>query len=180
MAQVSNNSNGCSTILQFYRGRATDNRGRTITEVQQFDRAALEGVHDYIQWLFPLDEPSGANPQAPILTDDDIATFRLDDSLRSALLRSLEIMLNFYGLGFAGPQDRPRIELETAFAACSREWISPGNHNYLRLTRILKSLRLLGCEQAARALFDCLVRIYRANRSSISATTFAYWQNAVS
>ena len=50
-----------SALITFYRGSGTDHAGRRIDEILSWDDAALESVHDYIQWLFPLDEPSRFN-----------------------------------------------------------------------------------------------------------------------
>ena len=58
-------------LLRFYRLEGPDARGRTLPEIWAWDAARLEGVHDYIQWLFPLPEPSAFNPHAPILTHGD-------------------------------------------------------------------------------------------------------------
>jgi len=62
-------------ILRYYEGQAPDDRGRYLSEIQEWPDDRLEAVHDFIQWMFPLAERSGANPEAPIL-DDDIAMNR--------------------------------------------------------------------------------------------------------
>ena len=73
-------------LLRFYRLEGADARGRTLPEIWAWDAARLEGVHDYIQWLFPLPEPSAFNPYAPILTQATIEAFRADPELRQRLL----------------------------------------------------------------------------------------------
>ena len=87
-----------SRLVAFYQGNGRDHRGRLLRDIHAFDFDELEFHHDYIQWLFPLPEPSGANPAAPLLTKEDIAAFERDESLRSALLTSFRLMLAFYGL----------------------------------------------------------------------------------
>ena len=52
-------------ILRFYGSGGTDHAGRTLEEILAWDDRHLEEVHDYIQWLFPLEEPSRANPCTP-------------------------------------------------------------------------------------------------------------------
>ena len=47
-------------IIRFYSGTGTDDCGRRIEEIWQWDHVRFEGVHNYIQWLFPL-EPSVAD-----------------------------------------------------------------------------------------------------------------------
>ena len=108
-------------LLRFYRLEGPDARGRTLPEIWAWDAARLEGVHDYIQWLFPLPEPSAFNPQAPILTPETIAAFLADAQLRERLLRSLTLMLDFYGLALESVGNgAPHIEPAPDFAAKSR------------------------------------------------------------
>ena len=91
-----------SPLLAFYRGAGPDAAGRTIDEIWAFDHRQLEMVHDFIQWLFPLPEPSRFNPDAPLLTAADMAAFRAAPALRARALRSLDLMLAFYGLARTG------------------------------------------------------------------------------
>jgi hypothetical protein len=58
----------------------------------------LELKHDYIQWLFPLPEPSPVNPEAPTLTPEAVNGFGSDLALKARLRRALEKMLAFYGI----------------------------------------------------------------------------------
>lgn len=162
-------------ILGFYAGTSPDDRGRSLDDVLAMSDQQLEEVHDYIQWLFPLRERSGANPWAPVLNEPTIATFRDRPDLRQRLRGSLLRMLAFYGLSLS---DRGVHPNET-FASRSRVWLHAGNHNHLRLTRILRSLRTLGLESEAQALFLCLREIYAMNAANITPATFAYWTEAV-
>ena len=167
-------------LLRFYRLEGPDSHGRTLPEIWAWDAARLEGVHDYIQWLFPLTEPSAFNPRSPVLTEETIAAFRTDAQLRERLLRSLALMLDFYGLALESVGNGTAwIEPAPGFVARSRGWLHAGNHNHLRLTRILTSLRLLGLEDHARALFNRLDAIARDHPHAVSATTLAYWRKAV-
>ena len=164
-------------IVAFYRDGAPDGRGRRRDEILRRDDAWLEYTHDYIQWLFPLAEPSAFNPQAPILTEETIAVFRADLELRQRLLQSLVLMLGFYGLTLSTePGSAPRIEPAADFAAKRRGWLRAGDHNQLRLTRILASLRLLGLGDHSQALFACLAAIARDHPHDVSAATLDYWR----
>jgi hypothetical protein len=53
------------------------------------------------------------------------------------------------------------------------------NHNWLRITRILRCLRLLGVEEQARGLYAWLERAYRKRRFPLPPGTFQYWTEAV-
>ena len=161
-------------IVPFYRGEAPDDYGRTIELIWAFSDAQLEYTHNYIQRLFPLYTPSRF-ADAPLLDDATVQAFHDDPLLRERLLRSLDVMLDFYGLRREGD----RIIRAEDFARCAANWLSPHNHNFLRLTRILISVGTLGLPQWARALFACLNKLYEQNRSVIGKTTFVYWQDAV-
>lgn len=123
-----------------------------------FDDATLEYTHDFIQWLFPLRERSGANPTAPRLDDATVEAFRSRPELRANLRRSYDRMLAFY-----------KADLR---------WLTPGDHNHLRLTRMMISLRTLGLEEEARELFDYVTGL-AAQRGGVAADTLRYWRDAL-
>ena len=169
-----------SQLIKFYAGKATDHRGRLLTEIWQQDYKWLEKTHDYIQWLFPLTEKSRFNFDAPILTDEDIQVFRKQISLKKNLYKSLKLMLSFYGLSCHSSENGDvDIRIHQLFSERKQNWVWFSNHNHLRITRILKSLCLLGLEKYAQALFKCLEEIYHLENGKISSESFSYWQNAI-
>ena len=168
-----------SPLVTFYRGGGRDHRGRLLSDIHAFDVDELERNHDYIQWLFPLPEPSGANAEAPLLSKEDIEAFESDSSLRTALLRSFHTMLRFYGLEvWAG---RPEIKVVRGghFAERRHVWLTRGNHNFLRISRMLRSLTLLGLRGHATALLKSLEGIYAEESTTIGDTTMGYWRRAI-
>lgn len=165
--------------MDLFYGRGTDHRGRSLDEIQDQDHDALERNHDYIQWLFPLPEPSSANPQAPTLTEADIAAFRSNPALRMKLNTSFRIMMRFYGLDLMGMESGLVVKEIPTFEEREQVWLTPLNHNYLRLTRILRSMTLLGCLPHAQALLTCMERLYKTYGNVIGPETLTYWRNAV-
>ncbi len=161
------------SILSFYQG-GQDDAGRTLEEILSWPDAELEAVHDFIQWLFPLPERSGAHPFAPVLDETTIAAFRQSEDLRERLRQSYLRMLRFYGLEFQAGT----VKLAPTFSTRSSNWLRPNNHNHLRLTRMLRSLHLLGLQPESTALFHALSEIYRQNPDSITPRTFQFWKNA--
>jgi hypothetical protein len=119
----------------------------------------LEKRHDYIQWLFPLREP-GVVP-SPLFTPTTEEIFRLNRDLQINMLRALHRMMSFYGLYLVvHPQFQTLFIVKSGqFQERSNVWISPGNHNYRRLTRILKSLILVGLSHYALVLKKYLVNM---------------------
>ena len=163
-----------SALVSFYRSTGRDDRGRTLDEILAWDDRALEGVHDYIQWLFPLDQRSAFNAGAPLVSASERGAFRNDERLRAGLKRALVRMLAFYGLRIAGD----RIERAKNWPERSRVWLTPYNHNYLRLTRIIRSLALLGEPELARALRTALIVEYERAPGVIGETTLRFWKAA--
>lgn len=174
-----------SQIVDFYKNKRPNSSGKYINEIWSFDNVDLERCHDYIQWLFPLDEGSAYNPDAPILTKEDIELFKTDRNfdddfnLYDCLDTSLTLMLEFYGFNIVFVITNILIVFNENFNNRYSEWLYPGNHNYLRITRILKSLCLLGKEKEAKAFLDCLKILYKLYPDYIGEKTFGYWCAAV-
>jgi len=170
-------------IIGFYSGTEPDHRGRYVHEIQAWPDDQLEAIHDYIQWLFPLPERSGFNVAAPVLTRESIQEFRTQPDLQQQLRGSFLRMMTFYGFEtHFGKQIT--ITRAPNFAAKATGWLSPGNHNHLRITRILRCLTVLGLEPEAKAFFECLASIYADQQlkplPAISFETFEYWRTAAS
>lgn len=159
-------------IIDFYNGVGTDARGRKIEDIWLFDDIALEGVHDYVQWLFPLKEPSLFNKDAPLLDDETAQVFRTSPELQERVLRSLDVMLSFL-----------RLKYESGAVAMGSDdlhWLTWKNHNFRRLTRMMSSLRLLGLDAPAKALYSGLCDVCNnAERGLIiDLETIEFWRVA--
>src|SRR5262245_14689422 len=126
-----------SRLLEFYRGEKPDVEGRMLADILAMDDEGMEEVHDFIQWLYPLPEPSRCNPDAPLLTAEDITAFRADPLLRANLRKSFERILAFLGLTMT---ETGEVTLAANFAERVPDIWSGPNHNWLRITRILRCL----------------------------------------
>lgn len=166
-------------ITAFHEGSAGDHRGRMLEAIQAWDDEQLEQVHDYIQWLFPLIEPSPVNPLAPTITASTRESFANRPELRASLRLSFLRMLAFYGLEWRAGE----VVKSGRFTDAAWNWLSPGNHNHLRITRILKCLTLLGLAEEARAFRRCLEAIdaeeQAAGTRRITRATARFWSEAI-
>lgn len=169
-------------LVPFYEGVAPDDSGRYLRDIHVWSDERLERTHDYIQWLFPLKERSAFHPDAPILDEESIKEFHRRAELRKKLHTSFVRMLLFYGFTL---KDGPplRVVRASSFEERSQVWLFWMNHNHLRITRILKSLKLLGLGDEAEAFYACLKELYEQEadgaRPRISRETFRFWQEAV-
>ena len=73
---VINYHNVIHPIVLFQLNEGTDSKGRYLNDLWQEDFYFYESCHDYIQWMFPLAEESEYNPDAPVLTEEDIIFFQ--------------------------------------------------------------------------------------------------------
>ena len=167
-------------IVGFYLSQRPDSSGRMIEDIWTWDYQKLEYTHDYIQWLFPLKEKSRFNLNAPVLNDEVIRAFSANEHLKIRLRKSLQVMLRFYGLqcNEIGNADMEIVKSDE-YQTRKPDWVEQGNHNYLRITRILTSLSILGLESYTQAFFKCLTQIYYEDSKNIGSKTYVYWKSAV-
>jgi hypothetical protein len=61
----------------------------------------------------------------------------------------------------------------------SRNWCVRMDHNHLRITRILRCLRVLGCQTECDAFFVALKRVYNDPSVQIGPRSMEFWTRAV-
>ncbi|KAH6646037.1 opioid growth factor receptor conserved region-domain-containing protein [Truncatella angustata] len=146
----------CRRLVQFYELQGADNRGRRLQQIIEWSDNRLESCHDYIQTLFPLPEES-MFADAPVIDEETYLYWRQHASLRQNLRRAFERILTFYGFEISwdeadggGADRKPHISEKRGARSNLARWVRPMDHNHLRITRILRSLRVLGMEAEAR------------------------------
>ncbi len=163
--------------LNFYRHSGTDHRNRCLVDIWTMTFDELEKHHDFIQWLFPLPEASSVNPHAPLLTAELIQQTQQDSEVSENLLRSFDTMAAFWGFNRNNEND---IIRSAQFDIQSQKWCCTSNHNQLRLTRVLKSLSLLGHPQiASRTCEFLLMEVSAAGLNLNHLSALPYWINAI-
>ena len=158
----------CPELLAFYsEDDGPAGNGYTRGQMLGWSDADWEWEHDFIQWLFPTDHASQFNPEAPVLDAATAATFRADALLRHRLRQSFDRWLVFCGVA--------RAEGKLGFARPRPEVWGGQNHNWLRVTRVLRSLTLLGMTDEAVEFFLFLESI----RPNVDEDTWSHWRAAV-
>jgi len=122
----------------------------------------LEVGHGYIQWLFPIRE-GGMNPQAQPLSKYESELFKKDSELQKKFIKSYKLILDFYGMKLidekTGKINRNENNYKHRYYNLNNSF-----HNYLRITRILKSLGLVGFEHYKKPLIDhFVVEVFQNN-----------------
>lgn len=146
-------------IHAFLAGQGRDGSGRRLADVLAFDDARIEGVHDFIQWCFPLPEASRVVPGAPVLTEAEARAIRTDAVAQQGLEEALARMARFYE--------------ETD------GWLRPYDHNHLRITRILTAVGDLIGRDAAAAFHARVTRRNREAGAPINPDSLAFWERAL-
>ncbi len=147
-----------SRIIQFLRADIADYKGRWLIDLQTLADYKLERAHDVMQWMFPTDIRSENQPASPVLTEFDIFNLKNNVRARLAIKRSLDRMIRFY-------------ENNTY-------WITQKNHNFKRITRILRCLWLADLKHDYVSLQKCLDDVFTENVDVIGEEVFMYWKNA--
>ena len=114
---------------------------------------------------------SNFNENAPILTEEDIALFHSDPKLAENLLASFFRFLKFLGLEH---KDDKVVKAENYD---ERMFIYP-NHNWFRISRVLKCMKILGHYKYSLTFFECLEKMHTIEQN-VTENTFEHWKEAV-
>lgn len=163
-------------LLAFYYGSHPDHQGRLLAEILRQDDLWWETTHDFIQWVFPLAEASRVVPGSPLVDRATAQAFGSDEILQAHLRASYGRMLAFLGLR----HDGRTVVKAASWPARRAEWFTQPTHNSLRITRVLKSLQLLGLTAEAAAFHAALQALCEHEPGAgIGAEARRYWARAV-
>lgn len=155
-------------IYKFLSGEEPDKYGRNIKEIWGYDNKLLEKSHNYIQRLFPTTEES-IFEKAPVVDLKTDKKYINNPKIKENMIKSFKLMLNFYGFEY---NDDKIIDKQE-----QKHWISKGNHNYLRITRIITSLKIFGLEKEAILFYEELLNL--SHTEKIDEKSLKYWENAI-
>lgn len=133
--ETSRRSFGTEDAIAFLEGRGVDGSGRTVYDYFKFTVEEWEACHNHIQWAFPSHIASEFNPDAQGIDMKEFSETINADGILNILklvidyLRSLGFELDEEGNLRFNP-DSERVDV----------WLTPFNHNYRRITRMLNLL----------------------------------------
>ena len=159
--------------VDFYRGDTPNKADKYLEEILTWSNGALEVDHDWVQWVFPSNEVSMMNYDAPIMTQEESIIFQSDQGLKDRVKKSFVRFLDFLGLELI--DDEVHVVPVSENNPNPQWWTQAFNHNMLRVTRILKCLRLTGNEHYAFSLYNALMTI----QERFTSNTLNYWEQAI-
>ncbi len=149
-----------SSLHAFLNGTGSDSRGRTLSHVLALEDTEIEATHDFIQWLFPLPVASSAQPSSPVLSPQELSAIAGDDVAVANLKLARGRMEQFYSR--------------------NDQWLRWHDHNHLRITRILTSLRLIVGLDEARRFYAAISDRLKTAPAAINPRSLQFWAHALS
>ena len=145
-------------ILNFLIGNQEDSNNRCIQDIWEMNDREIENTHNFIQWIFPLSERSEAVPNSPIVSEEEIYQIKNSELAQNNIKKSSDWFLGF---------------LER-----NKYWICYSNHNHLRITRAIKSLRLIHSNKEAEKFKTDIFNLIEGNEDKISSISIEFWKNS--
>lgn len=169
--------------LAFIEGRGVDAAGRTIEDYFTFDDDKWEECHNHVQWAFPSHIMSNFNPEAPVVDMEDFSN-RLSVNGFANIKRLVGNYLTSLGWFYDNGGWHPDLTHERATL-----WLTPNNHNYQRISRLLNLLSWIDPELSIHLLNEFLnvarevskwivVDKFNFRVPVINTTTVVYWSKA--
>ena len=144
------------SVLAFMEHHGTDHKKRKLLDVIEQDDHFWEHEYDFIQWLFPLDEKSMAVPNSPVIREPEITFIKESVVAQTSLDTSIARYKEFLTL--------------------NQGWHTAHDHNHLRITRVLKCLKLLRDVESAQQFKYWVASELGDSIDIINAKTQQYWR----
>lgn len=144
----------------------------------KFDDYQLETKHDYIQSLFPLFTKGTAD--SDLLTERDLQKMKQSSIIHKNIIRAVNRMSSFYG--YTIDTDKMTIErIEKIDRKIKGVYIGLySEHNYLRITRIIKFLRIMGYfDIACLFLFGVCQDLKNPKFKNLAKGSLKFWADAI-
>ncbi len=146
----------------------------TFNGIMSYSAEDLEAEHKFIQHIFPTTTISPHNRTAPILDEETVQVLNMDSDVQRRQRMAFRIMLNFLKLEEMGA-GTPKYQIVPScdYRKDKPKWLNQNDHNQLRLSRMVKSLYLLGNEKEAIAFHHAINLL--GNKYGVPLSTMRYW-----
>jgi len=145
-------------IEDFLKGNQPDAYKRYLKDIWMMSDDQIENKHNFIQWIFPLNVESNAVPSSPMLTKKEIISIKNSEIAQKNIKKSAEWFLEFL--------------------SNNSYWICQNNHNHYRITRAIKSLRLIHSNEEAEKFKNSIMNLIQGNEKKINSTNIQYWKDS--
>ena len=173
------------TWIKFLMGEKIDDKSFRFKSCEEFRDASsndLEDYHDFIQVVFPNLEKSGYDNKDLYLNKNlkKWQDLMQDLGIRLKIQKNLKLnlvrILTFFGFKVTLGYSSEIVELK---AETNGVAFKPGNHNCLRLTRVLICLKIFGLDREHKLIIDSInsnkeIMMLAKNDSNLK-TSYKFW-----
>ena len=146
-------------LKMFNQADAPLANGLTRSQLLHIDDNEFETNHGFIQWAFPTPERSLHNLDAPILDLSDAIWLAEQEGVTSFLEAMTERFLHFL--------------------SDNKHWVKAYDHNHLRISRAIQSLRILHSWDLSHWFYEQVTNLC-GNHLSEMANAVTHWDRNVS
>ena len=132
--------------------------GRNLQDIWDFSDEEIEQTHDFVQLVFPTNKPSMAVSHGLYLDSETlIERIKNNPEAQKNIVKSANWFLSF-------------LERNTY-------WNQKYDHNQLRITRVIESLRLLVSNEEADKFYRSVLKLIEED-NKVNLNTLVFWKNA--
>ncbi|KAG0641591.1 hypothetical protein HOY80DRAFT_1111705, partial [Tuber brumale] len=181
-AAVQKTRTGLQMYIDFFTNGGlitTGARSLSFLEILSYPDARLESDHSSIQLLFPTDSVSQSNALAPPMPDGFRGAMG-SARFTGCFMLGMRRIMAFWGFEFRGTSStgRPLWRLVPSFVAANHAWTRRVDHNHLRVTRLIRCLRLAGAPRGARSVYRSIIRAIRERNLPVNERSRRLWRRA--
>ena len=142
----------------FLLNESCDHKGRMLSDIYKFSDTEIEATHDFIQIVFPLAEPSfWSSNKYFIESQKQIDSLSKNKNVKEAILQSASWYISFLKR--------------------NNHWKNVNDHNLKRITRMIKSVRLIVGDIEADKIKKEITSIPNVEKL-VGQKSIKYWKNA--
>ena len=145
-------------LITFLKDQEPDFNVRFLSDIWNFRDIDIERNHDFIQILFPLEIRSNNTSHHYYIDSPELLSDLINDDLvKENIIKSSKWFLKFLSR--------------------NEHWRKSQDHNHLRITRIIKCLRLIISDEEADNFYDDVLELL-GNNNLINKRTLEFWSEA--
>lgn len=139
---------GVETYLLFLTDKIKTGSNKTYDEILLYDDSEMESDHQFIQWLFPLPEPSAFASNVPVIDILElIGAIKLHPYIKEKFGKSYSLILSHWGMKSIGYVPGPAKDESNA--VFKSKIVLLNGHDGLRFSRVLQSMVYHGLKDQA-------------------------------
>lgn len=155
-----------------------DLNGRSyfLDEILKWDETNENGpwetTHNFIQWIFPTHQPSAYERNAPLLLQTNIENLFSDPLFLDRYAECFIKYMNFMHIVLTLNNNNVNMKVTSNF-------YNKTTHNFLRLSRLITSLKCLGFHDISNILYNALIVNIESKKESVQQSA-RFWRHFAS